>query len=92
MSEKQDLTALEEFWARANARAELEAAQREAAGGTLVFTGDGNAPSVGSYAEDYAAMYPNLLDYQVHAIRKHGENHSLTDEQMQLEYQQDFNK
>jgi hypothetical protein len=44
---------------------------------------------MGSYAEEYAAMYPGLEDHELHAIRKHGEQHQLTDDQMRAEFAQD---
>lgn len=41
---------------------------------------------VGSYAEHFSHTYPGLEDYELHAIRKHGEDHDLTNEEMILEF------
>jgi hypothetical protein len=45
---------------------------------------------IGSYAEELGDAYPGLEDYELHAIRKHGEDHDLTNEEMMLEFKTDF--
>lgn len=80
---------LDQLTAELRAADELRQAQRDAAGGSFLLDGPGQARGLGGMADAWAERYPDLDAAHVHAIRKHGEDHGLSEAQVQLEFERD---